>query len=129
MRQYRQGSYLEHLGIKGKSGRYPWGSGENPFHHGPAAPGMRRVRWPSKRVDRLDRKGSKIAAKRKSKRLARKVYKYNKLKLKAEKVSLYETKYRYKLQRLDYASFKNKRKLDRALNRYYKLVNRYGEPD
>lgn len=30
---------LEHYGIPRKSGRYPWGSGENPYHHGASAPG------------------------------------------------------------------------------------------
>ena len=26
---------LEHYGIKRRSGRYPWGSGEDPFQHAP----------------------------------------------------------------------------------------------
>lgn len=29
---------LSHFGIPRKSGRYPWGSGENPYHHGASAP-------------------------------------------------------------------------------------------
>lgn len=35
------GEELEHYGIPRKSGRYPWGSGENPYHHGAASPGGR----------------------------------------------------------------------------------------
>ena len=27
-------NYLEHYGIKRRSGRYPWGSGEDPYQHG-----------------------------------------------------------------------------------------------
>ena len=27
--------YLEHYGTPRHSGRYPWGSGENPYQHGP----------------------------------------------------------------------------------------------
>lgn len=33
---------LEHYGVPQRSGRYPWGSGENPYHHGASAPGGRR---------------------------------------------------------------------------------------
>lgn len=29
---------LEHYGVPKKSGRYPWGSGENPYHHGASSP-------------------------------------------------------------------------------------------
>lgn len=29
---------LAHYGIKRRSGRYPWGSGENPYHHGMSSP-------------------------------------------------------------------------------------------
>ena len=29
---------LEHIGKPRRSGRYPWGSGENPYHHGASAP-------------------------------------------------------------------------------------------
>ena len=29
---------LEHYGVPRKSGRYPWGSGENPYHHGASSP-------------------------------------------------------------------------------------------
>lgn len=32
------GEELEHYGIPRKSGRYPWGSGENPYHHGASSP-------------------------------------------------------------------------------------------
>lgn len=30
---------LEHYGMPRRSGRYPWGSGEDPYHHGASAPG------------------------------------------------------------------------------------------
>lgn len=30
---------LAHFGIPKRSGRYPWGSGEDPYHHGASAPG------------------------------------------------------------------------------------------
>ena len=33
---------LAHFGIAKRSGRYPWGSGENPYHHGSDAPGRRK---------------------------------------------------------------------------------------
>lgn len=33
---------LEHYGIPRRSGRYPWGSGEDPYHHGADGPGGRR---------------------------------------------------------------------------------------
>lgn len=29
---------LEHYGVPKRSGRYPWGSGENPYHHGASSP-------------------------------------------------------------------------------------------
>lgn len=29
-----QGEYLEHYGMPRRSGRYPWGSGDNPYQHG-----------------------------------------------------------------------------------------------
>lgn len=31
-------TYLEHYGVPKRSGRYPWGSGKNPFHHGASSP-------------------------------------------------------------------------------------------
>lgn len=31
-------SYLEHYGIPRRSGRFPWGSGKNPYHHGQSMP-------------------------------------------------------------------------------------------
>lgn len=34
---------LEHYGIARRSGRYPWGSGEDPYHHGASAPGGRKL--------------------------------------------------------------------------------------
>ena len=36
------GEELEHYGIPRRSGRYPWGSGENPYHHGASSPFGRR---------------------------------------------------------------------------------------
>lgn len=35
----RRQNELAHFGIPKRSGRYPWGSGENPYHHGASAPG------------------------------------------------------------------------------------------
>lgn len=35
---------LAHFGIPRRSGRYPWGSGEDPYHHGEDAPGSKKVR-------------------------------------------------------------------------------------
>lgn len=29
---------LQHYGVAKRSGRYPWGSGENPYHHGASSP-------------------------------------------------------------------------------------------
>ena len=34
--EYEEASDLEHYGTKRHSGRYPWGSGENPYQHGSA---------------------------------------------------------------------------------------------
>lgn len=34
--EYNEASDLEHYGTKRHSGRYPWGSGENPYQHGSA---------------------------------------------------------------------------------------------
>lgn len=47
-------NYLEHYGIPRKSGRYAWGSGENPYHHGQSAPW--RVRRNIKKYDKLKSK-------------------------------------------------------------------------
>lgn len=33
---------LEHIGMPRRSGRYPWGSGKNPYHHGRSSPGGKR---------------------------------------------------------------------------------------
>lgn len=40
----RERNELMHFGIPKRSGGYPWGSGENPYHHGASAPGGRRRR-------------------------------------------------------------------------------------
>ena len=37
------GDSLEHYGIPRRSGRYPWGSGEDPYHHGADGPGGRKA--------------------------------------------------------------------------------------
>ena len=37
-------SSLEHIGIPRRSGRFPWGSGEDPYHHGADAPGGKRLK-------------------------------------------------------------------------------------
>ena len=54
---------LEHYGVPRKSGRYPWGSGENPYHHGQAGPGGRRrereAEREAKRYARDERKKKK----------------------------------------------------------------------
>lgn len=39
---YSTNDVIEHYGIPRKSGRYPWGSGENPYHHGASSPFGRR---------------------------------------------------------------------------------------
>lgn len=36
---------LVHFGIPRRSGRFPWGSGEDPYHHGADAPGGRRKKY------------------------------------------------------------------------------------
>lgn len=36
---------LEHIGMPKRSGRYPWGSGEDPYHHGADAPGGKKKRF------------------------------------------------------------------------------------
>lgn len=46
---------LEHFGIPKRSGRYPWGSGDNPYHHGASAPGGRA----SRKIDKMARKDAK----------------------------------------------------------------------
>lgn len=33
-------NYLEHYGVPRRSGRYPWGSGEDPYHHGKSRRGI-----------------------------------------------------------------------------------------
>lgn len=38
----RRQNELMHFGIPKRSGRYPWGSGEDPYHHGADAPGSRK---------------------------------------------------------------------------------------
>lgn len=38
----RRQNELKHFGIPKRSGRYPWGSGEDPYHHGADAPGVAR---------------------------------------------------------------------------------------
>ncbi len=38
----RRQNDLMHFGIPKRSGRYPWGSGENPYHHGADAPGGKK---------------------------------------------------------------------------------------
>lgn len=50
---------LEHIGVARKSGRYPWGSGENPYHHGASAPGGFRARMAEKKA----RKRAEVQAK------------------------------------------------------------------
>lgn len=35
---------LAHFGIPRRSGRFPWGSGEDPYHHGADAPGSKKRR-------------------------------------------------------------------------------------
>lgn len=45
---------LCHKGVKGRSGRYPWGSGKNPFHHGQSSPSGKVKRKPSaKKINQL----------------------------------------------------------------------------
>lgn len=38
----RRQNELAHFGIPKRSGRFPWGSGDNPYHHGSDAPGGKR---------------------------------------------------------------------------------------
>lgn len=47
---------LEHYGIPRKSGRYKWGSGENPYHHGASSPfGRLKERRKQKRLQKTRR--------------------------------------------------------------------------
>ena len=34
MNPIQDDDFLMHYGVKRRSGRYPWGSGDNPFQHG-----------------------------------------------------------------------------------------------
>lgn len=61
---------LEHYGIPRKSGRYPWGSGENPYHHGASSPfGRLKARHDAKK---LAKKRKAAAAKARETRAANK---------------------------------------------------------
>lgn len=42
--------YIVHAGTPKHSGRYPWGSGENPYHHGQALPPRLKERRAAKKV-------------------------------------------------------------------------------
>lgn len=46
---------LQHYGMPRRSGRYPWGSGEDPYHHGASAPGGKKS---SSIKERLKRKAA-----------------------------------------------------------------------
>lgn len=48
------GEYLAHYGVKYKSGRYPWGSGENPFQHDPGYKGPSDFKTPQDFIDAVD---------------------------------------------------------------------------
>lgn len=55
-------STLEHYGMPRRSGRYPWGSGEDPYHHGASAPGGRQI----------ERRGGNVISRFRKKRQAAK---------------------------------------------------------
>jgi len=59
---------LEHFGIPRRSGRYPWGSGENPYHHGASAPGGKRS---SAQREQVELKKKHKAAVKEARRAAR----------------------------------------------------------
>lgn len=48
---------IEHYGMPKRSGRYPWGSGENPYHHGQSGPRSEMRR--KKKIDKTARKDAK----------------------------------------------------------------------
>ena len=61
-------STLEHYGIPRRSGRYPWGSGEDPYHHGASTPGGRKI---AKRASDGGNVISRFRKKRQAARLAK----------------------------------------------------------
>lgn len=66
---------LEHYGVPRKSGRYPWGSGENPYHHGTSSPfGRLKAKRDAKK---LAKKRRAAAEKAKATREAKKAERQN----------------------------------------------------
>lgn len=61
---------LEHYGVPKRSGRYPWGSGENPYHHGASSP-FGRLKA-SRDAKKLAKKRKAAAAKARETRAANK---------------------------------------------------------
>lgn len=49
--------FIEHYGIPRKSGRYKWGSGADPYHHGQAMPsGAKKIAKTKVKIKKLDTK-------------------------------------------------------------------------
>lgn len=47
---------LQHYGIPRKSGRYPWGSGDNPYHHGASSPSGKKLAKQQNKAIRQERR-------------------------------------------------------------------------
>lgn len=53
---------LAHYGTPRHSGRYPWGSGKNPYHHGGASPSGRRTDGSKMQLSDKQKKALKVGA-------------------------------------------------------------------
>ena len=85
---------LYHYGMPRRSGRYKWGSGENPYHHGTAVP-----RDKIKKYDKLQKKLDKNQ--KKQDRLNSKLIRTDVTKGRVEKLEFKEKKIIAKMNKLD----------------------------
>ena len=64
MIRWNDSNYLMHYGMPRRSGRYKWGSGKDPYHHGSDGPFRKTVKY-SKQSEKALSKGNEIKAARK----------------------------------------------------------------
>lgn len=90
--------YLMHYGVPRKSGRYKWGSGEDPYHHGASAPRRltKKIERKERRIEKRTNKINKINDKLNRPLSARALRKEAKFKRKAGKRARAHNRYERK---------------------------------
>lgn len=115
---------LSHYGIPRKSGRYPWGSGEDPYHHGTDGPKQAKMRGNSlsAKVTRKTRKAEERIAQKLDKLENHRRKAVEKANRKAE-YKAQKKQYKEELHEIKYGQKKMKNPKSKKVNDYQNEQN------